>query len=91
MLSSNANSSYCPLIYVQHVRIMGREGTGHTSWSRKYIVKHAESFQHVSSNGSLSRRNKQRMAHVIFDLHIIHLMTASYIHKFSGTGVYHHV
>lgn len=90
MLSSNANSAYCSLIYVQHVRIMGMESTGHTSRSHKYIVKHAESLQHVSSNGSLSRRNKQRMAHQ-FDLHIIHLVTASYIHKFSGTGVYHHV
>jgi len=66
------------------------ESTGHTSQSHKYIVKHSESFRHVSSNGSLSKRNKQRRGHQP-DLRIKHLMTASYIHKFTGTGFYYHV
>lgn len=60
VLSSDANSANCTLIYVQHVRIMGMENPGHTSQLHKYIVKHSESFQYVSSNGSLNKRNKQR-------------------------------
>lgn len=63
-------------MYVQHVRIMGMESTGHTSQSHKYIVKHSESFQQVSSHGLLNTRNKERRDHLP-DLHIIYLMTAS--------------
>lgn len=85
MLSSNVNSAYCTLIYVQHVRIMGMESTGHTSWSHKYIVKHSESSQSVSSNGPLNKRNKHRRHHRP-NLHIIYFMTASYIHRFTALG-----
>lgn len=90
VLSSNAKSAYCSLIYVQHVRIMGMKSTGHTSRSHKYVVQHSESFRHVSSNGSLNKRNKQRWDHQP-DLRIMYLMAASYVHKFTGTEFYHHV
>lgn len=69
---------------------MGIESTGQTSWLHKCIVKHSESSQSVSSNGSLNKRNKHRKDHWP-DLHIIYFMTASYIHRFTGTGFYHHV